>query len=347
VTQYQAFAAFLFGVCAIAAGLTFLETIANPYSTVLGAERYAATRINLAQSCNGIGWILGPIVGSMYFYGVDESGASTGSQTLYIPYVGIAIGVLLLAALFTMAPMPDIKTADHFHLDDDNASTHKSIAAYPHFLMGVVAQFFYVAAQAGIFAYFINYMTEETPAISASFEQRFSNFASSCPESMQKWLQGWFETDQEGVRRFSESGASCLQSVGFVFFLLGRISGAGLLKRFPASGMLAFYGVINFFVCLLIIMKFGWLSVIGVFLSFFFMSIMFPTIFAMGIHGLGSRAKQASAFLVMAIMGGALLPGQMGAIADKYDMSRGFILPAFCFLVVAAYGFLWPKLVKA
>src|SRR6516162_7569165 len=94
VSATAAFVAFLAGVCLIATGLTFLETIANPYTTVLGAKTYAATRINLAQSCNGVGWILGPIVGSLFFYSKDAMGRSTGNETLYIPYVGAAIGVL-------------------------------------------------------------------------------------------------------------------------------------------------------------------------------------------------------------------------------------------------------------
>src|SRR5204863_10109617 len=89
-TKIAAFWAFLLGVCVIASGLTFLETVANPYTTVLGPSPYAATRINLAQSCNGVGWIFGPIIGSMYFYSKDASGHNTGSQTLYIPYVGVA-----------------------------------------------------------------------------------------------------------------------------------------------------------------------------------------------------------------------------------------------------------------
>jgi FHS family L-fucose permease-like MFS transporter len=97
----------------------------------------------------------------------------------------------------------------------------------------------------------------------------------------------------------------------------------------------------------LIFCKLGWLSVACVFLSYFFMSIMFPTIFALGIFGLGARAKKASAFIVMAIMGGALLPKLMGYVADKYDMSRGFIVPMFCFAFVAFYGFNWPKFSKA
>jgi FHS family L-fucose permease-like MFS transporter len=104
---------------------------------------------------------------------------------------------------------------------------------------------------------------------------------------------------------------------------------------------------LNVVICLLIFAKLGWVSVVCVFLSYFFMSIMFPTIFALGIFGLGARAKKASSFIVMAIMGGALLPKLMGAIADKYDISRGFIVPAACFAIVAIYGFYWSKLSKA
>src|SRR3974390_3520486 len=89
-TYISQFWAFLTGVCFIASGLTFLETIANPYTTVLGPQRYAATRINLAQSCNGVGWILGPILGGIFFYSKDAAGQSTGSETLWIPYAAIA-----------------------------------------------------------------------------------------------------------------------------------------------------------------------------------------------------------------------------------------------------------------
>jgi FHS family L-fucose permease-like MFS transporter len=108
--------------------------------------------------------------------------------------------------------------------------------------------------------------------------------------------------------------------------------------------MLGLYGLMNVAMCILIFLKLGWFSVICVFLSFFFMSIMFPTIFALGIFGLGARAKKASAFLVMAIMGGAVLPKVMGAVADHYDMSRSFIVPLSCFIFISLYGFLWSKL---
>src|SRR5271157_5965919 len=122
-THIAAFWAFLLGVCIIASGLTFLETVANPYTTVLGDPRYAATRINLAQSCNGIGWILGPIAGGAFFYSRNAQGVSTGSQTLYIPYVAVAIGVIVIAGIFRLADVPDVKNRDDYHLDAPDAGT--------------------------------------------------------------------------------------------------------------------------------------------------------------------------------------------------------------------------------
>ena len=120
-------------------------------------------------------------------------------------------------------------------------------------------------------------------------------------------------TFDDGIHCISNNGASYLASLGFIFFLIGRFSGAGILKKFSAHKVLGLYAALNVGVCLLVFLKLGWLSVACVFLSYFFMSIMFPTIFALGIFGLGARAKKASSFIVMAIMGGAILPKLMGA----------------------------------
>jgi FHS family L-fucose permease-like MFS transporter len=346
VSPNMAFVAFLTGVCLIAAGLTFLETIANPYTTVLGDLKYAATRINLAQSCNGVGWILGPIVGSMYFYGTDASGKSTGSETLYIPYVGIAIGVIVLAVIFYFSNIPDIKMEDDYHLDDTTPDVSHSIWAHKHFTMAVAAQFLYVAAQAGIFSFFINYMVAEPPAIPPSWNETMTRLSSSIPP-LHDWLLGWFETNKNGILAFTDKGASNAVSLGLICFLVGRFTGAGILRKYSAHKVLALYGVANVLMTLLVFFKLGWVSVACVFLSYFFMSIMFPTIFALGIFGLGARAKKASAYIVMAIMGGAVLPKLMGWVADEYDMSRSFIVPMVCFVFVAYYGFNWPKYSKA
>ena len=332
-TQIAQFWAFLVGVCVIAAGLTFLETIANPYTTVLGAPQFAATRINLAQSCNGVGWILGPIAGAAFFYGKDASGRSTGSETLWIPYVAVAGLVVVLAVVFYFAPVPDVKTEDVYHLDDPASAGSHSIWTHPHFVLAVVAQFLYVAAQAGIFSFFINYMTSQTPPI---------------PESWRDgWLANWLEAGPSGGLRLTDQGAAGIASLGLVCFLAGRFSGAGILKTFSAHKVLGFYGVMNVLLCALVALKLGWTSVVAVFLIYFFMSIMFPTIFALGIHGLGGRAKKASAFIVMAIMGGAILPKLMGAVGDAYDISRAFVVPLACFAFVAFYGYAWPGLAKA
>jgi FHS family L-fucose permease-like MFS transporter len=358
VSPNTAFVAFLAGVCVIATGLTFLETIANPYTTVLGDRRFAATRINLAQSCNGVGWICGPIIGGLFFYSKDAMGRSTGSQTLYIPYVVMAIVVIVLAAVFIFARVPDIKTEDDYRLDDsaepapDNSADEsapaasRSIWAHPHFTMAVAAQFLYVAAQAGIFSFFINYLTSEVPAIPASWDASMTRLAAHSG-FLQNWLLGWFETNKAGILAISDKGASNLASVGLLCFLVGRFTGAGLLRRFSAHKLLGLYALGNVAATFLVFCKLGWPSVACVFLSYFFMSIMFPTIFALGIFGLGARAKKASAFIVMAIMGGAILPKLMGYVADKTDMSRGFIVPMFCFAFVAFYGFNWSRFSKA
>jgi FHS family L-fucose permease-like MFS transporter len=326
-----AFAAYLLGVCAIAAGLTFLETVANPYTTVLGPPQFAATRINLAQSCNGVGWIFGPIIGAQYFYSSDPK--------IFVPYVAVAIVVLMLAVIFKMAYVPDIKNEDDFHLDDKTAPVSRSLMQRPHFLLGVAAQFLYVAAQAGIFGFFINCMTAD--------RQTGFSMMPSIPDSWSGgFLKSLLETGQDGALHVSDAGASTLASAAFGCFLFGRITGAGLLKKFPAHKVLGLYGIMNVVCCLLIFANLGWVSVFSVFASYFFMSIMFPTIFALGIFGLGDKTKKASGFIVMAIMGGALLPKLMGAIADKYDMCRGFIVPAACFAFVAFYALCWPKLAK-
>jgi FHS family L-fucose permease-like MFS transporter len=223
-----------------------------------------------------------------------------------------------------------VTVKDEYHLDDSAGDGSHSIWGHPHFVFAVAAQFLYVAAQAGIFSFFINYMTSQVPPIPASWASGI--------------LSGWFEQHQGGPLRLTDAGAAALASFGFVCFLTGRFTGAAILRTFAAHRALALYGVLNVIACLVVALKLGWLSVVCVFLSYFFMSIMFPTIFALGIHGLGARAKKASAFIVMAIMGGAVLPKLMGAVGDAFDISRAFVVPMACFAFVALYGYAWPRL---
>ncbi len=331
-THISAFWAFLLGVCIIAMGLTVLETVANPYTTVLGPKKYAATRINFAQSFNGVGWILGPIIGGAFFYSTE--GASVAQGQLYIPYVAVAMIVLVMAVVFYLSDVPDLNTEDEYHLVESAEHGIKhSIWSHPHFSGAVAAQFVYVAAQAGIFSFFINYMVEETPSLSRSL------------------ADSWFFTDRTMLRNgeyfVSEKGATfLLGTIAFPLFLLGRATGAAIMRRIRANRVLGTYAVINVFVCGVVVMRLGWVSVAAVFLSFLFMSIMFPTIFSLGIYGLGVQAKKASGYIVMAIIGGALMPKIMGYLGDLYNMSVGFLMPMSCFVVIALYGFLWPKLSK-
>jgi FHS family L-fucose permease-like MFS transporter len=349
-THIQQFWAFLLGVCLVAMGLTFLETIANPYATVLGEKRYAASRINLAQSFNGLGWPLGPIVGGMFFY--SSNGAQAANETLYLPYLGIAVFVLIIALLFMIVPLPELHTEDAYTAQKNASGDHRSIWSHLHFPGAVISQFFYVAAQAGIFSFFINYIVSDTPSL---------------PEWMAKsWLIGGVEgvhhQSANGLDFFSDKGATKLLSAAFLFFVAGRFTGAYLMSVFKPHLLLGIYALINASLMIVVFLKLGWVSVAALFLSFFFMSVMFPTIFALGIWGLGKRAKIASSFIVMAIMGGAVMPKLMGWFSDEFGnvegwygriheqgipdklMSPGFIVPIFCFVVIGIYGFSWGRL---
>jgi MFS transporter, FHS family, L-fucose permease len=329
-TQISTFWAFLLGVCFIAMGLTVLETVANPYTTVLGPKEYAATRINFAQSFNGVGWILGPIIGGAFFY--SSEGAEVAQGQLYIPYTVVAIVVLVMAIIFYFIDVPDLNTDDDYHMSDSSEKGFKhSIWSHHHFSGAVAVQFFYVAAQAGIFSFFINYMIEEVPSLSQTI------------------AGSWFFQGRTILRNggyfVNEKGATfLLGTIGFPLFLLGRVTGAAILRKMKSHLVLGTYALINVLICGLIVIKLGWISVIAVFLSFLFMSIMFPTIFALGIYGLGIQAKKASGYIVMAIIGGAIMPKLMGYLGDTYNMSVGFLMPMCCFALVSIYGFLWPKL---
>lgn len=351
-TYIQQFWAFLLGVCLVAMGLTFLETIANPYATVLGDKRYAAARINLAHSFNGLGWPIGPIVGGMFFY--SDSGVEAATKTLYIPYLALAVFVLLIAALFMVAPLPELNTDDEFRADEAEGAPEggvRSIWKHFHFPGAVVAQFFYVAAQAGIFSFFINYIVSDTPPV---------------PEFLKgSWLIGGakgIHAQADNMAFFTDRGATVLLSTAFLFFVAGRFTGSWLLTIVRPHLVLGAFALVNVLLMVVILLKLGWVSVAALFLSFFFLSVGFPTIFALGIWGLGKRAKIASAYIVMAIMGGAVMPKLMGWMSDEYGvihgwygrihregevdklMTPGFAVPLLCFLVIAAYGYAWPRL---
>jgi len=303
-TLIQTFGSFLFCLFIIACGLTCLETAANPYTTVLGPPIYAERRINFSQSFNGLGWIAGPLVGGMLIF----SGSDNGNKfaTIALPYLFIGTLVLIVAFLFWRVTFPVLKEEKE-SADTKNALAEGSIRdllKYPHFIFAVIAQFLYVAAQTGVNSFFINYVTEEIPAL----------------------------TNQEA--------SQILGIGGMGLFWLGRFTGSTIFMRLVRPNrLLAFYAVVNVITMGLVVAGLGWTSVIALFSTYFFMSVMFPTIFALGIKNLGGLTKKGSSFLVMSIVGGALIPILMGRIADISTMALGFSVPLVCFLFIAWYGF--------
>jgi FHS family L-fucose permease-like MFS transporter len=318
----------LAGLFILATGLTCLETVANPYATALGPPDTGAARINLAQSCNGIGWMLGPLVGG-HFVLSSTAEVNRSNATLYLPYLGIGLVVTVLLVVFLLSKVPEVSSTSERTADGGDAG--RSIWSRPHFVAAVAAQFLYVAAQTGVFSFFINYVVSDMPGLSA-------------------WAAGLLPSEwtypKAGAFQITERAASRLLSIGgFGLFLLGRFTGSLALSWFKAERTLALFAAVNVVVMVLVMAPLGWISVGALFASFFFMSIMFPTIFALGIQGLGPQTKKASAFIVMAIVGGAIMPMLMGWLADVASMRVAFVVPLFCFAGIAAYGGIWKRLV--
>jgi FHS family L-fucose permease-like MFS transporter len=362
--------AFLLGLFVIATGMTCLETIANPYTTLLGHPESGATRINIAQTLNGGGWILGPIVGAQFvFTGGEGASANAG---LHIPYLGIAIFVSILLVIFIFSNVPDLRAEDESKKSADQKYILKPssgqlaaigvslaivcgllyffiapilgliwtmlnipdatlqptkygllVAGYvisfllvsknwdmfrrKHYTLGIGAQFLYVAAQTGIFSFFVNYVLENDPGVTK--------------------LQA----------------AHWLGAIGFVLFMVGRACGSAVISQCKPHLVLAAYAAINVVLCAAM-MGGGSLGLFALFSTFFFMSVMFPTIFALGIRGLGDYTKLGSSLIVMSIVGGAIAPPFMGHIADVHSMRLGMVVPLVCFVFIALYGLVWQKL---
>jgi MFS transporter, FHS family, L-fucose permease len=301
-TIIQTFGSFLFCLFIIACGLTCLETAANPYTTVLGPPESGERRINFSQSFNGLGWIAGPLVGGvLIFSGSNMNGNKFSSIAL--PYMLIGTLVLVVTVLFWRIKFPAIKEESETNIDKSGGGKIKDLFKHPHFVMAVIAQFLYVAAQTGINSFFINYVTEEMP--------RIDNLEAS----------------------------KILAFGGMGLFWLGRFSGSTIFMRVvKPNRLLATYALMNVITMGLVVAGLGWISVVALFCTYFFMSVMFPTIFALGIKDLGPLTKKGSSFLVMSIVGGALIPVLMGRIADVSSMALGFIVPLVCFAYVAFYG---------
>lgn len=297
--QNASFPFFLLSLFILASGLTFLETAANPYMTVLGSPETSAFRLNLAQSFNGVGAFLGPIIGAKLFFGDEPAAGSSQLDSVKYVYIAIAAVVLIVAFLFYRTPMPEVKEEEL--VIDKQGHTNKTLFQHSHFVWAIIAQFFYVAAQVGIAALFINYCTEKGLGI-------------------------------------TNERASYLLSGSLLLFTIGRFAGTAIMKFVPPNRLLAIYAVANIALCAGAVWLQGMISVYAVMAIFFFESIMFPTIFALGVRDLGSYTKKGASFIIMSIVGGALVPYIMGSLAETRSTPFSYIVPLVCFVIVFLFA---------
>ncbi len=334
----QTFWAFLVALFIIALGLTCLETAANPYSTVLGPPGRSAQRLNLSQSFNGLGWVIGPIVGSLILFATTSG--DNKFATLAIPYVGIGIIVLLVAFLFFITKLPDIDEAA-LQLTDgdqqDSQTIEKPLFRHPHFIFAVIAQFFYVAAQTGINSFFINYVTEVFHKPSSD------HFAGAHLLHRLTDMAGRMNPGITEYENLLNTTAGLMLSFSFGLFMIGRFLGSLVLTWIKPAKLLLIYALFCMILTGLVISGAGMIGIVSLSLIYLFMSVMFPTIFALGLRNLGSHTRRASSFIVMAIVGGAVFTPLMGLIADHNSMQAGFIVPLVCFSVVLAFA--WKMIV--
>lgn len=325
---------FLFALFVIACGLAFLETAANPYVTVLGDPKSSDSRINFSQSFNGLGVILGPVVGSLFIFSATENTNESlaampvaeaeairiaEAQSVQVPYLVIAGIVLFVAILFAITKMPEISSPE------EKGASFKGITRHRHLIFGVIAQFFYVGAQASIWGYFVDLKL---------------HFAKDSHLEIVQWLY-----------RISETAtptqiASFHASFAFVLFMVGRFVGTWLLTKIPSNKLLTIYAALS-----AVLVLYGWVgnglsAVIAISLTYFFMSIMFPTIFALSIKNLGEQVKLGSGLVIMAIVGGAVLPPLTGLLSLS-GIENALIIPLIAFLIIMFFGWKGYKVKEA
>lgn len=303
----MSFEFFLACLFVIGCGLTCLETAANPYVAVLGDEATAPSRLNLAQSLNGLGWIVGPLVGGLVVF----SGEDGNSGSVSLPYAVIGVIVLIVAFVFSRIQLPEIveqQTPIYNKVEDAREKAACGSKAEPSlwhssvFVFGLVALFFYVAAQTGINSFFINYVTEKVPTVS------------------------------------SRTAALLLSFGGMGLFFVGRLLGSWLMNRIQASKVLLACAIGGILCMAYVILGSGISALVALVLTYLCEATMFPTIFALSLNGLGvNETKRGSSFLIMSIVGGAIAPVLMGVIGET-NMAIGFIIPLVCFIVIALFA---------
>lgn len=307
-TRFDSFWLFLIFLFILGCGLATLETAANPYTTKLGPAESAERRINFSQSFNGLAWTVGPLIG-IYIYGNTSDVQGQKLSSLFLPYLIIGFVVLMVAVLFILSKIPEIK--EDYDDPQADAVSSKPLIKDRHLVLGVLAQFCYVAAQTGVFCYLINFLTEDKQVV-----------------------------------HFDKAYGPILLSIGFALFMVGRMSGSFLMRKFVPSKMLAFYALMCAVLLIFVSSNLGWISIIALYGIFFFMSIMFPTIFALAIKDLGPKTKKASSYIIMSIVGGAIFPPVMGYIAGVSSMSIGFLVLIPFFVYILYYALIGSKVVR-
>ena len=280
---WMSFNFFLFSLFVIACGLVFLETAANPYMTELGDKETAASRLNLAQSFNGLGCICGPLIGGLLLFSEE------GEVAISLPYTLMGIVVLAVAMVFSKIRLPEIVHEE----EGDREGKTKSLWSHKLFIFGIAALFCYEIAEISINSFFINYVVDD----------------------------GWMNARDASI-----------------VLSFGRFAGSWIMQRIRAEKVLLFCAVCTVITSLLIVLNVGIVSLVALFLGYAFEAIMFPTIFALSLRGLGKHTKRASSYLMMSPVGGAVGPLMMGYVADQTTMSLSFIVPLLSFIVVMLYA---------
>ncbi|MBE6276127.1 MAG: sugar MFS transporter [Bacteroides sp.] len=291
---YMSFNFFLFSLFVIACGLVFLETAANPYMTELGDRETAASRLNLAQSFNGLGCACAPLlVGLIVFSDNQDAGLS-------FPYMIMGVVVLAVALMFSKIHLPEIVHEDDA-MQTDTGTGKKGIWSHKLFVFGVLTLFCYEIAEISINSFFINYVVDD----------------------------GWMN---------ARDAAAVLSFGGLGLFMCGRFAGSWIMRYIRAEKVLFVCAVGTVVTTALVVLGLGVVSLISLILIYVFEAIMFPTIFAISLRGLGNYTKRASSYLMMTPIGGAVGPLMMGYVADQTTMSMSFIVPLISYAVVLLYA---------
>jgi FHS family L-fucose permease-like MFS transporter len=321
---------FLFNLFTIASGLAFLETAANLYMTVLGDPAKGANRLNFAQSFNGLSIILGPIIGGLFIFSTVEYSREqlaampfqqaeavriAEAHSVQMPYLVIAGVVLLVTLLFAFTKMPEVGTEESVE-NSPNTSSFLSLLKIPRLTFGIIAQFFYVGAQASLWGYFVDFKLE------LARDQHVG-----LVNSIYQVSAGMSPTQ---IASFHASAALAL-------FMIGRFFGTWLMSRISPQRVLAIFAAFSIVLILAVMNTGGLFAVVCLMLVYFFMSIMFPTIFALATQGLGSRSKMASSLVIMAIVGGAVLPPLTGLLF-KSGVAMALTIPLVAFIYILFYA---------